>query len=335
MRKIIAVALCLMIVMISACSPVSGSKTAASAAKGDTLEHEICAGAFPDFLSENFDEETVESFRAYEKAVLKGETEFVCTDDSMDVILKLRFLSHFLMPVAERYAVITSISPDGTAHLQYGTKEQGQGSNVLIQVDEISAEEYMNKLNEFKDLTAGILNETCKAGYSDTEKALALYQYFVNNYKYDMNIKSHYSYGLLTEGTGICQDIAGAYAFLLNQAGVEAFICTGMAENGYSHEWVIARLEGKYYHIDPTFGLDHPDSLCYFGMTDDQRNSELKWIKETVSHTMGIITNEKEYVCDDGRFAPLWDSEDCKIDYIEGTVTFVSGSSGAASALSL
>ena len=65
---------------------------------------------------------------------------------------------------------------------------------------------------------------------------------------------------------GICCEIAEAYSYLLLQVGVDAATVINA-----KHEWSIIKLNDKYYHIDPTFGLSDWDNLSYFLMNDEQR----------------------------------------------------------------
>ena len=83
-----------------------------------------------------------------------------------------------------------------------------------------------------------ILNEAMKPEYSDFENALGLYNYFDSHYTYDWNAyedneqgKAYYlsSYRMLTEKTGICQEISVAYSYLLMQTGAEADVVGGVS----------------------------------------------------------------------------------------------------------
>ena len=77
---------------------------------------------------------------------------------------------------------------------------------------------------------------------------------------------------------------------------------------GSDHEWSYVRINGKNYHIDPTFVLGTDGSLAYFMMTDRQREvwgygRDEYVITSNYSHEVPL----PDYVADDGTFTPIWD----------------------------
>ncbi len=218
-------------------------------------------------MTEIMGEEMRDTYFNLVDCVLAGETTFECPDEATYDWVMGQF-PYLCFPVIREYV----IRADGISY------ENGVGR---IQYT-IPYEEFEVKLQEFEDLTVSILNETLEDDYSDFEKALALYQYFVATYEYDYYAADHIGetevsemisgYRLLTEGIGICQEISVAYSFLLLEAGVDASVMKG--ERGYDnvgHQWSLVKIDGKYYHIDPTYGLGFTNSLEYFMMTDQQR----------------------------------------------------------------
>ena len=280
---------------------------------GTPIKHEFQTYVYNDFYDEYYSEETKNVFYAYCDALMRGDSELHCTDVNFDTVRRVKLIAGDLMPVAVKHASIKEISTsDGVANIEY----------------DISKEEYLEELEVFKSNVTQILDDTCKAGYTDLEKTLALYDYFVHNYTYDETYTCHTSYGLLTDGSGcgICEDIAGAFIYLLNQAGVEAFCCYGLTENNNGHVWSIVKIDGKYYHIDPTFGIDEPDSLKFFGMTDERRIQE--GFSEDWRYSNGEIPNlDNRFSCIDDRFLLLSDSKNCEIDFDNDVIYYNSGSS--------
>ena len=145
----------------------------------------------------------------------------------------------------------------------------------------VPEDEARRKIEEFITLTEDILNEALDDDYTDVEKALALYVWFEDHYEYDYDtyeqMSDHYiedisAYRLMTTGKGICQEVSTAYSFLLMQAGVDATVMMG--ERSYdhaNHQWSYVRINGRTYHIDPTYALQSGHYLGYFMMTDLQR----------------------------------------------------------------
>lgn len=181
----------------------------------------------------------------------------------------------------------------------------------------IPKEELAAKEKDFEKLVTDILNENLRDDYSDFEKALALYLYFSNTYTYDYDSYEkmkddpfmHFSaYRFLTNKTGICSECSTAYSYLLLQSGVDATIAGGNNYSGEGHGWSYVTINGKYYHIDPTYAMGKPNCLSYFMMTDEQRENEdgYKKAKTTIACHYKDDHNGDKYDANDSFFAPLW-----------------------------
>lgn len=67
----------------------------------------------------------------------------------------------------------------------------------------------------------------------------------------------HLSYGPLVDKRGICSGLAWAYKRLMEEAGIEC-ICVGgylREDQSTGHMWNLVKLDGQYYHVDPTSGI--------------------------------------------------------------------------------
>lgn len=132
---------------------------------------------------------------------------------------------------------------------------------------------------------------------SDYEKALAGYEYIINNTVYD-NFRANYGYGSFGEmdketmscwnisgvflnHSAICRGYVQAYQYLMNLQGIKCGYVYG--EN---HCWNIMQLDGDWYYTDVTWGdpvleITHRDTgwveyvqqgidYSYFAMTTEQ-----------------------------------------------------------------
>ena len=97
---------------------------------------------------------------------------------------------------------------------------------------------------------------------SDLEKVEAIYDYVYSHVKYDsIHKSSEYhlkstAYAALERGIAGCQGYAVAMYRLLEEAGVDCRVITGMAEyEGESefHAWNIVEVDGTYYNLDITW----------------------------------------------------------------------------------
>lgn len=93
---------------------------------------------------------------------------------------------------------------------------------------------------------------------TDLEKAIALHDYLVINCEYDyanylnnsIPDTSYSAYGVLVNGTAVCQGYALAYKLLLNKVGIECYMVSSKAMN---HAWNLIVLDGEYYQVDVTW----------------------------------------------------------------------------------
>ena len=63
----------------------------------------------------------------------------------------------------------------------------------------------------------------------------------------------------------VCDGYARAYKLLMNKAGVACERVHGYPETGVGHAWNFARINGRYYYIDPTWNDyrgDYTDFMC-------------------------------------------------------------------------
>ena len=102
------------------------------------------------------------------------------------------------------------------------------------------------------------------------------------DYDYDRYLEGTLSdadytaYGALVNKAAVCDGYSKAYMVLLARAGIESYYVGSEAMN---HSWVIARIDGKYYHIDITwddpvslYGNSYIDTLShdYFMLSDEE-----------------------------------------------------------------
>ena len=79
------------------------------------------------------------------------------------------------------------------------------------------------------------------------------------------------AYGALVEGKAVCEGYAKAMQLLLQESDIPATLVTGTAkENNESHMWNLVTINGKNYHLDPTWN-DNNDNRQYtfFNLTTD------------------------------------------------------------------
>ena len=272
------------------------------------------------YLTEVFGEQMVVTWYNLVDAVLSGKTEVACPDDHTFKWVVGQFPDKCFPPLQGH---IWAVDPDhpvknGVARFMY----------------DVPYEELMAEVADFIKLVEDILNEAMKPEYSDFENALGLYHYFDSHYTYDWKAyedneqgKAYYlsSYRMLTEKTGICQEISVAYSYLLMQVGAEAATVGGVSEtDGEHHQWSYIRLNGKDYHIDPTWVLEMNGKLDYFMMTDAERYAQGGYSRERFRYVSSYTQDHPypDYHADDETFAELWNGYFYSLDHENRTLYY-------------
>ena len=266
------------------------------------------------YMEEIFGEEMIQTWYNLVDAALEGKDTFECPDQRTYDWIMGQFPDR-CFPVL-KVLITTSDEPveNGIAHIVYTT----------------SREEFEEKVADFERLVENIINETMRPEYTDFEKALSLYSYFSYYYSYDYVTlelnplgEDDYTcaYRFLTQGTGICREIANAYSFLLMEVGVDATVMMG-ERTDMNHQWSYVRINGHNFHIDPTYVLGYPDSLAYFMMTDDLRAEDIFPETFVVTSNFTQEYGAPDYIADDDTFAPIWQGWFDSFDHDSSTLRY-------------
>ena len=274
------------------------------------------------FYEEVFGSDMREAWYNLVDAVMAGEDHFACKDDhTYNWVMGI--FPYSLLPPLYNQIYTAGEDPnhpvkDGVGYITY-----------LVPKEELAA-----RIAAFSEQVEGILNEVFKDDYSDLEKAFTLYQYFTAHYTYDYDtyykmdetvVEYTSAYRLFTEGTGICGEIAPAYAYLLMQTGVDAANMGGnRAYDGMGHDWVYVRINGREYHIDPTYAIGDEGKFAYFMMTDEIRDERDDYPKKKHAIICNYSTDHPhpEYTADDDHFSPLWDAVEATMDHASHTINY-------------
>jgi len=237
--------------------------TTASAAK-ETEPFKYNPHLHTSLISEVFREEWWGSFYNMCDAMREGKDSFECIDEEcFKICTNEVFIGNFFP------AACTLVSGDGY--------EDGVG-RLKYKMDK---EKFIERQAAFETEVERMLNEAIRTDYSEFEKVMGLYDYICKNFRYDyepldgQDIDDFSDYACLTKKNGICCELAGAYAFLLLQSGVDAICFEGTGDAGY-HGWTYVVVGGKGYHCDPTWGLcggfpDVKTDLQFFMLTEQER----------------------------------------------------------------
>ena len=137
----------------------------------------------------------------------------------------------------------------------------------LINSDSGFQERYASMLKSIEEVQS-----TLDENMNEVEKALCIHDYVVKHTNYSLDTFSWIAGGPLGLGYGVCTGYARAVILLLELEGIE---CKLVSNNG--HAWVAAKLDGEWYHIDPTW--------------DDTRSTK-----------PGVVTSHEFFVRNDNEF---------------------------------
>lgn len=188
------------------------------------------------------------------------------------------------------YRISTSMLISGTSAKMTVNLEYTQGFRLQQALNNQTAESRLS--DEDKVVTEKIhqiIAQVITDGMTDNEKELALHDYLVLNSKYDtlnyqqntLADEAYTPYGLLVNGTGVCQAYAETFNLLLTAVGIDSEVVTGTAD-GEDHAWNIVKLEDQFYMVDVTWDDPVPDeegkvSYNYFNLTGSQLAIDHKW----------------------------------------------------------
>ena len=264
-----------------------------------------------DMYVESFGEEFKEDYFAFCNAVLTGQ-ETVALKDKENYA-RCRYAIRYCLPVADSYVSYTdedqADNKDGTYKLEY----------------EIPKEEIAPRIDAFITRVENLINDAVEEDDTPLEKTLALYMATAGRIDYDYDAveadpnepsdRTTGPYHAIMEDMGICQEIAGAYAYLLLQVGIDATTCSGLTHDmEWGHEWAIVKVGDKYYHCDPTSQTLEKNNLKYFGMTNAQREKMGDYNPKTFFIGLSNETTDLYLPITDETLKPLWKSKSVKID---------------------
>lgn len=263
----------------------------------------------PPITKEMMTPNQIDIFYRFCEAVLANEESFEC-DNYSDLETVFYLVVRTCCPYAYQVATI---------------QDSWEVSGNVVKIQYRGDLEWRkSKYDGFKNAVEDLLQNVLKEEYSDFENALALFEYFTDNYVYDFEHNGQDpenigAYIPLIRKTGVCQNFAAAYTFVLLQTGCDVDNMEGaMSETeATSHEWNIIRLDGQCYMIDTTWGLGRND-LKYFLMTKEDRQEDGQYFIGDMD--VGLLLKDygdDRYLCNDTKYSELhqaleytWNPED-------------------------
>lgn len=124
------------------------------------------------------------------------------------------------------------------------------------------------KIEELNSVAKEIIQEANKYN-TDYQKLLYVHDWFVKNIKYDYTYQNHDMYSALVDKSAVCEGIAYAYSYILNNLGINN---TAASSETMNHMWNVVELDGKWYNVDLTSDISNTEkngySAAYFLKSD-------------------------------------------------------------------
>lgn len=81
----------------------------------------------------------------------------------------------------------------------------------------------------------------------------------------------HLAYGPLVENRGICGGLAWAFKTLMDAANIECICVSGFIKEDLKtgHMWDMVKIDGQFYHVDPSWGIKESGVFVYALMRPD------------------------------------------------------------------
>jgi hypothetical protein len=288
--------------------------------KRPRMKYEFDPNVISSIYKQAFGEEVEAEVYGFCDAVLAGEDSFPCT--GIDNWVHITELMHYCLPVSVFVSIDTDFEGFNEAKLV-------DGRYPLTYT--MPKEDFLKEAERFKTRIGELIDAAdIREGDSDLEKAMKLYTSESLRIEYDYYAADDEAlfdlsvYRVLMGDTGICQEIAGAYSYLLLQAGVDSGICGTLSkDSSYAHEWTLINLGGSWYHADVTWQLDEPYSLKYFAVTDDVRDGDGLDVSILNIGEVNELWHSDLPISDE-TYAPLWnarwymlDHDDRKVEYYD------------------
>lgn len=113
----------------------------------------------------------------------------------------------------------------------------------------------------------------------DYNKIRSIYQFVTSSVTYAEDENDPYAYtayNALFNGSAVCQGVTQLLYRLYNDCGIPCRIIAGLSRNSSTmseghHVWLIVKLEGQYYYLDPTWDMKFQGRSFYYFLkgTDD------------------------------------------------------------------
>ena len=202
-----------------------------------------------------------------------------------------------------------------------------QSTGKIVSVSptyDCNAAEYAERMEACKTAAENILEDIKdNEKISDVQKALLIHDrlalwcaYDLENLENDtLQPEAYTMYGALGMGRAVCEGYANAYMYLLDQVGIDSYICSSMSLN---HAWNIVEIDGMWYHVDVTWDDPVWDISGRVNHQNFLRSSE-DFFEETGHTARDYDTTPRDETYDDA----FWQDSQAAFQLVNGEIYYI------------
>lgn len=250
------------------------------------------------------------------KTLEQAFANFQTTVDLSSYCIKMEDISEFYQNFVNNHPEYFYLNSSYSYNYHSGSDEVYQLIVTYIAgTDELASmvQAYNNKVDE--------VVASANSSWSDLEKVLYINDYLAVNCEYDTSLNNQNAYNALVEQTAVCQGYALAFQALAGKLGVT----TGyVSSNSLNHAWNVAKINGKWYHVDATW--DDPTEDRYGRARHAYLLKSTAWFKNP--STQDSAHDAEDYIYysssavsepnDTGYDAYFWNDVDSPFGYYNG-----------------
>ncbi|MBW7573221.1 transglutaminase domain-containing protein [Caproiciproducens faecalis] len=147
-------------------------------------------------------------------------------------------------------------------------------NNTYIQLYSVASQPNCTAMIQKMNQKVSAVISAMPAGLSELDRELYLFHYIAQNCTYnDAAVtntgiwQAFSSYGVLIDGTAVCEGYSRAMQLLSSYAGLQCMLLSGQS-SGVNHMWNVIKIDGNWYHLDTTWGDSNTEVYNYFNLND-------------------------------------------------------------------
>ncbi|MBQ0070389.1 MAG: hypothetical protein KBS81_00790, partial [Spirochaetales bacterium] len=166
------------------------------------------------------------------------------------------------------------------------------------------------------DVIMAQYHDTLKKEKTDWDKLYKIYTHLATSITYDTAYMDQTMWSVIYNRVGVCAGFARTFQYLALQEGIPCIVVTGFQKDAkgrtssIGHMWCMAKVNGKWYHFDPTWGLaTKEDGVDYAYFCRSEKVIKRTHTIDNAYHIPSASSDNKSYINCKGWFFSKFDEE--------------------------